>query len=57
MAVHTLNTDDKSNINNQVNCIILLLKAGADTSALDDKTIEYLQLLAEDNPELKILLK
>jgi ankyrin repeat protein len=56
-AIHTLITNDKSNINNQVNCIILLLKAGADTSALDDKTIQYLQLLAENNPELKTLLK
>jgi hypothetical protein len=49
-------TGDKFNTHHQVSCIKLLIKAGSDLSKLDQDKIEYLQLLAQDDLELKSLL-
>ena len=56
-AIQPLMTDDKLNIYHQVSCIKLLLKAGADMTMLNDKTSQYLNLLANDDLELKNFLK
>jgi ankyrin repeat protein len=55
-AIEPLMTGDKFNTHHQVSCIKLLIKAGADLSKLDQDKIEYLQLLAQDDLELKSLL-
>lgn len=55
-AIQPLMTEDKFNIYHQVSCIKLLLKAGADVTALNNETIQYLQFLAKDDLELKKLL-
>ena len=55
-AVQPLMTDNKLNIHHQVSCIKLLLKAGADINTLNDKTNQYLHILANDDADLKKLL-
>ncbi len=55
-AIQPLKTGDTFNTYHQVSCIKLLLKAGADITALNDETIQYLHLLAKDDLELKDLL-
>ncbi len=55
-AIQPLITNDKLNTYHQVSCIKFLLKAGADITALSDKTIRYLHLLAKNDLEFKNLL-
>lgn len=55
-AIQPLITEDKSNTYHQVYCIKLLLKAGAEVTALNNETIQYLHSLAKDDAELKNLL-
>lgn len=55
-ALHPLITGDKLNTFNQLPCIKLLLKAGADTLALSKNKLPFLRGLAEADPELKKLL-
>jgi ankyrin repeat protein len=55
-AIQPLMTDDKFNTYHQLSCIKLLLKAGADVSALNNEPIQYLHFLAKDDLELKKLL-
>lgn len=55
-AIQPLMTGDEANTYQQVSCIKLLLKAGADITALNNETIQYLHLLAKDDLELKDLL-
>ncbi|MBB5395046.1 MULTISPECIES: ankyrin repeat domain-containing protein [Mucilaginibacter] len=45
-AVHTLTSGDNGNQYHQINCIQLLLKAGADKTKLDADTIAYVNTLA-----------
>jgi ankyrin repeat protein len=54
-VLHTLKQDGKNN-NNQVACIKLLLKAGADITALHETDRGYLHTLATDDTELAVLL-
>ncbi len=56
-ALNALMTNDKLNTHNQVACIKLLLKAGADTEKLNKKPNDYLHTLAKDDLELQNLLK
>jgi len=42
-AVHTLTSGDTGNLHNQLSCVQLLLKAGADRAVLDKDTLLYLQ--------------
>ena len=55
-AIQPLKTEDKLNTYHKVSCIKLLLKAGADVTALNNETIQYLHLLAKDDLELQKLL-
>jgi len=55
-AIQPLMTGDKFNTYHQVSCIKLLLKAGADITALNNETIQYLHILAKDDVDLKKLL-
>jgi len=55
-ALQPLITGDKFNIWRQAACIKLLLKAGANTTGLNDKATRQLQLLAAEDEELKKLL-
>ncbi len=55
-AIQPLMTGDESNTYHQVPCIKLLLKAGADITALNNETIQCLHFLAKDDLELKNLL-
>ena len=56
-AIQPLITGDKLNTYHQVSCIKLLLKAGADVTALNNQTIQYLHFLAKDDSELKKMVK
>jgi uncharacterized protein len=56
-ALHTLMTNDEFNTHNQVTCIKLLLKAGADTKKLDATASSHLRTLAEDDLGLQSLIK
>jgi ankyrin repeat protein len=56
-AIHALMTKDKLNAHNQVSCIKLLLKAGADTGKLNKDKNDYLYTLSQDDLELQNLLK
>lgn len=56
-ALHALMTQDKLNAHNQIGCIKLLLKAGADTAKLNKEPNDYLHKLAENDPDLRNLLK
>jgi ankyrin repeat protein len=55
-AIQPLKSEDKLNTYHQVSCIKLLLKAGADVTALNDETIQCLHFLAKDDLELQKLL-
>lgn len=55
-AIQPLKTGDTFNTWQQVSCIKLLLKAGADITTLNEETMQYLQFLAKDDLELKGLL-
>lgn len=55
-AIEPLMTDNKFDTHHQVSCIKLLLKAGADITALNNDKIQCLHLLAKDDLELKNLL-
>lgn len=56
-ALHALITNDKRNTRNQISCIKLLLKAGANMEKLDEAKKNYLEALAKDELELQHLLK
>lgn len=56
-ALHILMTNDKKNIHNNIACIKLLLKAGADKNKLTKESYEFLKKLAEEDSELQNLLK
>jgi len=55
-ALQSLQANDTKNKHNQVGCIKLLLKNGADTKKLDKGKNDYLQSLAEKDPDLHNLL-
>ncbi|NNF35203.1 MAG: hypothetical protein HKN68_13915 [Saprospiraceae bacterium] len=55
-AIHSLQTIDKGNEHNQLNCIKLLLKNGADTKKLDEKKSDYLLRLSKDDRDLQNLI-
>jgi len=55
-AIHTLTSEDTGNLFNQLTCVKLLLKAGADKSLLGGDSIKYLQETAKNDPELKALI-
>lgn len=55
-AIEPLMDGDKFDTHHQVSCIKLLLKAGADITALNNGKIQCLHLLAKDDLELKNLL-
>jgi ankyrin repeat protein len=55
-AAHTLTSDDSGNLYNQLACIKLLLKAGANKVILDADTFKYLQDVATNDLELKTLI-
>ena len=52
-AIQSLLTGDTFNAFQQVSCIKLLLKAGADTDTLDIEKSQYLYSLTENDSELK----
>lgn len=56
-ALQPLITRDQTNMYQQVICIKLLLKAGANISHLGDQSFQYLQNLGKDDAELNSLLK
>lgn len=55
-AIHALTTEDAGKLSNQLECVKLLLKAGADKSLLGADSIKYLQNTAKDDPELSALI-
>lgn len=55
-AIHSLQSNDKGNKYNQVGCIKLLLKNGADTKKLDKEKYDYLSSLGKDDLELQNIL-
>jgi ankyrin repeat protein len=55
-AVHALISADKTNTYNQVSCIKLLLKAGANITELNNQAIALLHELAKDDLQLEQLL-
>lgn len=55
-AIHSLQSNDKSNTHNQLNCIKLLLKSGADTNKLDTEKNDVLLRISKDNPGIQRLL-
>jgi ankyrin repeat protein len=55
-AAHALHTERKDNLDNQVECVKLLLRAGADKTLLDSYTVKYLQDIAQQDAELKALI-
>lgn len=56
-AIHALITNDELNAHNQISCIKLLLKAGANTEKLNKESKDFLYMLAKDDLELHNLLK
>lgn len=56
-AVHTLTSGDSGNQHQQLACVKLLLKAGADKKRLATDTLEYLHGIAADDNELQSLLQ
>lgn len=52
-ALHALMTDDKMNKDRQVECIKLLLAAGADKQLLHPEALQFLRDLGVSHPELK----
>lgn len=55
-AIHSLQSNDMGNKHNQLNCIKLLLKSGADSKKLDKDKNDYLLSLSKSDPELQDLL-
>jgi ankyrin repeat protein len=55
-AVHTLTSNDSGNLYHQLDCVKLLLKAGAAKDHLDIDTINYLQDVAANDLNLKELI-
>lgn len=55
-AIHCLSSNDDGNQHNQLNCIKLLLQAGADTKKLSVEAKENLYSLADNDTELKNIL-
>lgn len=55
-AIHALQSNDKENKHNQVDCMKLLLKSGADTEKLGKEQSDYLFSLAQGDNELQNLL-
>lgn len=56
-AVHTLTSDDRNNQRNQLACVKLLFKAGANKNSLDAYTLQFLQETAKTDEELDSLLQ
>ena len=54
-AIHALISND-SDIYHQSACIKILLRAGADKSLLDDRSMQFLQSAAKNDPELQELI-
>ncbi|MGN6639255.1 MAG: ankyrin repeat domain-containing protein [Mucilaginibacter sp.] len=54
-AIHALTTED-TKLLNQLECVKLLLKAGADKNLLGADSIKYLQNTAKNDPELQALI-
>jgi ankyrin repeat protein len=55
-AIHVLISKDDNNLYHQLECIKLLLKAGADKSLLSIDSMKYLQSVAKDDSELEKLI-
>ena len=56
-AIHCLSSNDESNRHNQLGCIKLLIKAGADIKKLRVEAKENLNSFADNDTELKNILK
>lgn len=56
-AIHALLSKDNGNAHNQLQCIKLLLKAGADKSLLNSDSMQYLRSVAESDKELEGLIR
>jgi ankyrin repeat protein len=56
-ATHVPESGETNNLQHQLACIKLLLKAGTDKNLLYPGSLEYLQRTAENDPELKTLLE
>ncbi len=55
-AIHSLQSNDIGNKHNQMSCIKLLLKSGANSRELDEDKNDYLLSLSVDDSELQNLL-
>jgi ankyrin repeat protein len=55
-AIHALQSNDTGNKHNQLSCIKLLLKSGADLRKLDQVKNDYLRFMSTDDSELKKIL-
>lgn len=55
-AIHSLQSNDKGNEHNQLNCIKLLLRSGADPKNLDNKKSDYLLRLSQNDRDLQNLV-
>ena len=55
-AIHNLKEDDKKEIHSHLECIKMLLKAGADKNISHDDVTTILKLSGNEDPELKNLL-
>lgn len=56
-AIHPLFAGGKHSVHHQLQCVKLLLKAGADQSLVDSRSMQYLRSVAEGDKELAGLLK
>jgi ankyrin repeat protein len=56
-AVHILTSNVSGNLNNQLACIKLLLRSGADKKLLHADTIKYLNEVAKNDSDIKKLLE
>jgi len=56
-AIHVLISKDKGNLRNQLECIKILIKAGADPNLLNSESMQYLKSMAKDDKELEQLIK
>jgi len=56
-AIHVLESGETNNLHNQLACIKLLLKAGTHKSLLYPGSLQYLQEVAKNDPELSTLLE
>ncbi|WP_158826922.1 ankyrin repeat domain-containing protein [Mucilaginibacter lacusdianchii] len=55
-ALHTLSSEDTDNLHNQLACMKLLLKAGANQTILDADSKKHLRRIAQNDLELEGLL-